>query len=99
MKVILNCVVRLIAYALIDYLAFTMGAYEKAIYKELGIDIANQLNELICNIIIDVETLTYTFQNCPKYLVNKILELKQAKGECSILNEYVPEAMAETSDA
>jgi hypothetical protein len=78
----------------LKYLALTMGAYENAIYKELGKDIAKQLNDLICDIVVDVETLTYTFQNCPKYLIKKILELKKAKGEISILNEYIPDACA-----
>jgi hypothetical protein len=64
--------------------------YEIAIYKELGEDITKLLIDFHCDIFINVETLTYTFQNCPKRLVQRILELKEAKGEISLLNEYIP---------
>ncbi|MGZ3778644.1 MAG: hypothetical protein ACXVI9_14230 [Mucilaginibacter sp.] len=65
--------------------------YEIAIYKELGEKLANSLIDSHCDIWINVENLTYTFQNCPKHLVKRILELRDAKGESSILNEYVLE--------
>lgn len=71
-------------------------AYEIAIYQELGADIAKQLNDLNCDIVIDVATLTYKFSNCPEFLSDKIMALKVSKGECSILNEYIPEAILKT---
>jgi len=69
------------------------SAYEVAIHKALGEDITKQLIDFNCCMVIDNETLNFTFQNCPKHLINEIMALKEAQGENSILNEYIPEAI------
>jgi len=68
-------------------------AYEIAILEELGEDIAKELIDSNYDIVINIETLTYTFKNCPVRLAKKILKLKTAHGEISILNEYRPKSI------
>jgi len=64
--------------------------YEKAIYSELGIEIANELRENDYSFAVNYSDATYTFLNCPKALLAKILKVKNDKGKNSILNEFVP---------
>ena len=66
------------------------NAYERAIYDELGYEIAQQLKDTDCKFVVKIETLQFTFTNCPVPILNKILEVKKIKGERSILNEFVP---------
>jgi hypothetical protein len=64
--------------------------YEKGIYNELGETIARELKENGCKFEVNLENLTYTFINCPTAVVNKILKIKELKGEVSVLNEFIP---------
>jgi hypothetical protein len=63
--------------------------YEKAIYEELGPEITQQLKDGNCKFVVSHKSLKFTFLDCPMALINQILEVKKAKGEQSILNEYV----------
>ncbi len=64
--------------------------YERAIYKELGSEITQQLKDGNCKFVVSHKSLKYTFLDCPMSLINQILEAKKAKGPKSILNEFVP---------
>jgi hypothetical protein len=64
--------------------------YEKGIYNELGATIAHALKENGCKFEVNLDNLTYTFINCPTDVVNKILKIKELKGEVSVLNEFIP---------
>ena len=66
------------------------GYYERAIYDELGIDIANELKKNHHQFVVNYDNATYTFLRCPKLLMTKILQIKKDKGARSILNEFVP---------
>jgi hypothetical protein len=48
---------------MVNYFDGKKQAYEVAIYMELGEDVTKELNDLNCEIIIDIDTLTYTFKN------------------------------------
>ena len=66
------------------------NAYEHGIYRELGEEITAELKHAHCQFVVNYDTLTYTFLNCPKSLVEKIQAMQQIKGEASILNEFIP---------
>lgn len=66
-----------------------MTFYEKGIYNELGETIARELKENGCKFEVNLDNLTYTFINCPTDVVNKILKIKELKGEASVLNEFI----------
>lgn len=64
--------------------------YKRAVYNELGIEIANELQLNDYKFAVNYDDATYTFLNCPKLLLAKILKVKLEKGKNSILNEFLP---------
>jgi hypothetical protein len=64
--------------------------YEKAIYAELGPEITQQLKDSNCKFVVSHKSLKFTFLDCPIALISQIIEVKNAKGEQSILHEFVP---------
>jgi hypothetical protein len=54
-------------------------AYQKAILVELGPDISAELAENCVVFLVNYDDLTYTFQNCPPLLLEKIIARKESK--------------------
>ena len=62
--------------------------YKRAIYIELGPELAQKIIDSDCGFELNVDTLEYTFSNCPQYLLTQVLEKKRSKGSGSILHEF-----------